>query len=466
MNYRFLMSSFKHEARFILGAVLMYLFYVNTLTFELIMVPFVNLFLVLYFLSTKYSQAFIYKFFFIYHLVTLVMPIFLIAIGIFSTIEETLHYYDINEYDFILGSVVILLYDILLITSTVVFHKMRLFKSKSNYLSTYYLFNKKSYVLIFSLLVISYLSKIYLMSIGAWFYYESVDLSTYGFANTAFFLQKIDIAVLLYFAYERKYTKLKNWKDNVIIIVATILSLAFAVLSTSKFNIVMSIIPILIMLFRQKTIAVTLVVLALILLQTFFSYSNLLRNTQNAGGTTEFFPAQEINSESNLIERRLNYQFVVAKVVKKYDIDEFDYKSDYLDNFIALVPRFLWPSKPKIGADGNSIGRELGLIGENNYHTSIGVSPIGEAFHQLWYFGIIIIPVLTAFFLYVVMMYFNKNYLIGYVLQILLGIMITVSDSYTTILPNSIKYFILFYFILFLLNRRYNDEIRIKGIKL
>ncbi len=47
----------------------------------------------------------------------------------------------------------------------------------------------------------------------------------------------------------------------------------------------------------------------------------------------------------------------------------FDSPLDYLARF---VPRFLWPDKPIV--DYNKIGRDLGVLHENDYSTSIGIT--------------------------------------------------------------------------------------------
>ena len=50
-------------------------------------------------------------------------------------------------------------------------------------------------------------------------------------------------------------------------------------------------------------------------------------------------------------------------------VNTFNNAFDYLARF---VPRFLWPSKPSI--DYNKIGRDLGLLHEGDYSTSIGIT--------------------------------------------------------------------------------------------
>ncbi len=71
-----------------------------------------------------------------------------------------------------------------------------------------------------------------------------------------------------------------------------------------------------------------------------------------------------------------------------------------LESYANIVPHFLWPSKPSF-AYGNDFGRELGVITEDDTSTGISFSPIGDAYHEATWFGVLgIWPVIAFLFFF------------------------------------------------------------------
>ena len=61
-------------------------------------------------------------------------------------------------------------------------------------------------------------------------------------------------------------------------------------------------------------------------------------------------------------------------------------------DYMNLIPRVFYPNKPFINV-GNSYARELGIIPADDTTTGISFSPVGDAYHQLGWYGVaLLIP--------------------------------------------------------------------------
>ncbi len=186
----------------------------------------------------------------------------------------------------------------------------------------------------------------------------------------------------------------------------------------------------------------------------------LVTNTVDFINSTKLDEKKDIFNDSLLV--RLGYQFPLARAIKIYDNDKLEYKTDYLDNIIALVPRVLWPEKPVIGINSNDMGHDLDLVHPTDRVTSIGVTPVGEAFYELGYLGIFIVPIFLAFLLYLFTQILNEGSWLGFLLSIILGLLLGMSDWYSSLIPALLKTFIIFYFFGLLLNKKYTDGLKLK----
>ena len=205
---------------------------------------------------------------------------------------------------------------------------------------------------------------------------------------------------------------------------------------------------------------------------TFFDYFSFLRlNSEKSFIESTEQYLNEIEDKQREIEynpviRRLGYQFILAKCVKYIDKNDFTHSPNiYLNNITGLIPRLLWTNKPAMGVDMNSIGYNLGLLSENDFITSVGLRPIGEAYYFLRYFGIFFIPLLLGFLLFSISKVFNEKYWLGFSLSILLVLEISLSDWYNLLLPTLFKIFILNYLFALILNRnfqKWQSKINIK----
>ncbi len=431
----------------------------------------INLMLILYALRMKFFEHMVFKIFFAYHVLTMILPLFMV-VTLYSApdvLEYLVKKFSVMPNDILKGNIIILIYDSILIFAVVLFNKMNFFKKRKGKLFKYYLFDSNKYVLIIIIAFISYSMKLYLVSIGAWFMYEEFDLTQYPFANTAELLQKLDVLLLLFIAYNYKYDKSKFM--FILMISIIIISLAFAIISTSKAKLFMILIPVVLLLinFKYKKMYLFGVMILFFSSGPIFDYFMYLRihNSQSIEtNTIEFLNSKKIANEKNIFDDkiilRLGYQMVVARAIRVYDNENFEYKMDYLNNIIGLVPRLLWPEKPVIGIDGNKIGHELGLLHRKDYQTSIGMSNIGEAFYELGYLGVFLVPIIVAFLLVYFSQILEEKFWLGFLLSIMFGLQIGVTDWYNTLLPGLIKSFIIFYFFGLLLNKKYTNEIKLK----
>ncbi len=71
-----------------------------------------------------------------------------------------------------------------------------------------------------------------------------------------------------------------------------------------------------------------------------------------------------------------------------------------LESYANIVPHFLWSSKPSF-AFGNDFGRELGVITADDTSTGISFSPVGDAYHEATWYGVLgLWPVIVFLFFF------------------------------------------------------------------
>jgi hypothetical protein len=60
----------------------------------------------------------------------------------------------------------------------------------------------------------------------------------------------------------------------------------------------------------------------------------------------------------------------------------------YGEGLMGLIPRLIWPNKPDMHY-GTEFGHAAGYLSANDWHTSISVTFVGEAFLNFWWLGFI-----------------------------------------------------------------------------
>jgi hypothetical protein len=70
-------------------------------------------------------------------------------------------------------------------------------------------------------------------------------------------------------------------------------------------------------------------------------------------------------------------------------------------SYLNLVPHFIWKDKPYVGF-GNTFAHEIGVLGEDDDTTGISFSPLGDAYHEAKWFGILFIwPIVIFLYFFV-----------------------------------------------------------------
>ena len=106
------------------------------------------------------------------------------------------------------------------------------------------------------------------------------------------------------------------------------------------------------------------------------------------------------NSQSNNDEGYSNFNRIsllesTSAAVRLSEEKGFKYGSSYSSIFTTLIPRFLWPNKPKT-TSGVEFGYESGISGKNDT-SSISVTYLGESYYNFGFFGVFITLIVFLF---------------------------------------------------------------------
>jgi hypothetical protein len=71
-------------------------------------------------------------------------------------------------------------------------------------------------------------------------------------------------------------------------------------------------------------------------------------------------------------------------------------------SFLNIIPHFIWKDKPFYYV-GNVYAREIGMIAEDNESTGVSFSPVGDAYHEATWFGVLLLTPTVVFILFFVM---------------------------------------------------------------
>jgi hypothetical protein len=127
---------------------------------------------------------------------------------------------------------------------------------------------------------------------------------------------------------------------------------------------------------------------------------------------------------------------------------------DLLGYFSRFVPRFLWPNKPTINY--NEIGREIGLLGPEDYTTSVGLTFIGGLILDNGVFGVMcgmfLLGILIRMVWYWLVVRSNENIFAFTIYAILIYRFVFPEDFYAT-LHSAITFIVYAYFLTAFVNR-------------
>lgn len=153
---------------------------------------------------------------------------------------------------------------------------------------------------------------------------------------------------------------------------------------------------------------------------------------------------------NSIVSRLGNHIIVTNAIVDQIDSGEIEPSYNALSlAAYSIIPRVLWKEKPSLSI-GNTIGKELGLIHQENERTKINPSWVGDAYYSSGYIGVVFAAVIFSILLRAPRILFRQNTHLGAVvstqsmLLIISGFQMELAFS----LNNYVKYFVMVAFIL------------------
>ena len=303
------------------------------------------------------------------------------------------------------------------------------------------------------ILFISIAAKIYLIATGGWAIINH-EFQSNAFTHTARVLEKLDLFIYFILIYKKKEQTISQRMIATLFIFVPI-SLGLAMISGSKEKMFCQGLVVLCYLAAANYKKLLFATLALLMItaSSIFEVVNMTRSGVNQGlsfneiteKVLSRFEPVNANPTDYVIFRRLDYHRPLATVIRESPVIPYEIKTDYLDNFIGLIPRSYWPSKPNIGSDYNEVGRELGLLNKTDFVTSVGISPLGEAYKQFGIFGLPLIVLFLGAFLAAVRLCLSERKMFGFATSAMIAIVFAPLNSFATLLPTILKLsFVLF----------------------
>lgn len=182
------------------------------------------------------------------------------------------------------------------------------------------------------------------------------------------------------------YYSLKFRKNHINLLeymfIVTII-LAFAFLTLSKFIIFLNLLIILFTAVKSKKIKMLSLGIGAVYFLTVYNY--LLDYRTSITNNQDVEVIQQARSSKNLehppavdfILDRLNYSQIIDATKSNNVYTE---NSPYSSILLSLIPRIIYPNKPKVGIDTNAFGRSIGLLDSRDFITSLGIGVIGESY--------------------------------------------------------------------------------------
>ncbi len=302
---------------------------------------------------------------------------------------------------------------------------------------------------LFLIVTLSIAAKLYLIKSGSWFLVrkegaEAIVGALDAIMNKVILLETI---AMFSFAFKDLFVIKKN---SAILIVMSIQSVAFSAISGSKEKIIISSLPILLFMLvninkkLRLPIIACLILVFILLMPTMQAYTHAVRYSGDViPSYSELIKSIDDikdDAEETSFTRWDYFNPLVKSVIANDFRDDFELGSGYLNNFIVMVPRLLWPEKP-IFSYGNDVGRKINVLNSNDYITSIGITPIGEGYLLYGYFGVflaaLIMSIIAIIFDLMLKENLYKGALLGAVIQF------AKADWISMILPNVIVSIIL-----------------------
>jgi hypothetical protein len=73
-----------------------------------------------------------------------------------------------------------------------------------------------------------------------------------------------------------------------------------------------------------------------------------------------------------------------------------------IDGFEMVIPHFLWPGRINLSL-GNIYGRDTGQSGDEDYTTAVAFAPVGDAYRELGWSGVVVVMPIMYFFTFIIL---------------------------------------------------------------
>lgn len=300
-----------------------------------------------------------------------------------------------------------------------------------------------------------YGSKFILDSIGA---FKMLGVSTYDghFLQIVRQLSIFDLFAIIFLAEIRLSIYKTRALLELALLLLLVISMAFAVWSGSRGQVLVIVLLGMIayrdIIRNHLSMFVPVMLLAVPLIFYMFPLMSLYRgHGYDLNKAIDMVLIAELGSFEvglDVLVSRFNYFEPLVRAIEYVEYNAAAGGSVYLNNFIGLVPRAVWPNKPSISNDSQMLAHHLGLVESDDTTTSVGLRAMGEAYYELSWLGVMIANIQAFLFVIIhkntywpgnVVLMTMYTYLILYILQ---------RDAYFAVVPGlvlQIVGFVLFF---------------------
>jgi len=420
----------------------------NSIYFITGLITILNINMIVIFLYFKPRP--VYIIYFIYHIIAFPMPYFTILRKSPSMAVVQDYFMDFSALtpsSLFYGTLLIFAFDFMIILFLLVMPKSEpspIFKWRIGDM-------KNPDVFAIVIIMISVGAKLFLISKGQWSIVASEDTQEVGpLTDTMKNVARNDLFMMLILGYIINNADKVRYSTRLIYYAGMTQGLIFGLMSGSKQKILeYAIVMLFNMIYNgnKKSIVIFLIVGGM-MSGIFFPLISQYRKDTKAGymvalqktlDDEEGHEKEAYDPREDHTMNRLNYHRIICMLVRTYPPYRDEYDILYTNNIVALVPRFMWPAKPVIKTNANQRGRDIGLLGLQDFKTSIGTGTIGDAYCQLGIYGLFVGPFLVALIIFIYDRKIDMRYPMGYAYAFLLPLDLTYQGSINTIVPTVVK---------------------------
>jgi hypothetical protein len=353
----------------------------------------------------------------------------LLYFGVFGILyyDEAFYVNPKNRVYYLGAIILVMCYTIIYHITSLCLEKFLSFRNKSNHREVMWSSNR-TFLVVIVILVLGFFGRALIFDKGLYLQMAYVNITRINMfvsnMGVIRFLERLpDIAAwiawihYLYKIKTNKRTNIKLWKTLSITLI--IISIVYWIPTGKKYYIVQALITPLIIWYMTFKIfpKFKYVLIAFLLILVMFPATHIYRLAQvkYLGETEVVFSFSKIinvieNTFSHIVDvhevgaqnrtfGRLNEIEVVSGSIRliEDDIASLKWGKNYIDGFVNLVPRIIWPDKPYVFY-GNEFGHLIGMISNSDNATSIAPTLIGEAYLNFRIFGVFVAAFIAFIF--------------------------------------------------------------------